>query len=408
MLKKHFTILVLLALMTVGVFAQSIPSGTGRYEALGNSPFILDAASDMYSNPVWNNYYRNYAFGDIGSGYVNDFQLNGQFGGVTVGFKKWNLGLIVNKRMDVFNRFYDDSTYRPAGTPIVPVELLIGYTLNKNLFLTLAPYYSGWSYSQTTTDLNNPDIDNASSSLGAKLGVLYFVKKGWVEGVVTFGMNKFKDVTTVGDPSVTTTTENDGGIDLGVNLRAWIIANKTTKLAFIPVLGFETYSWNGKSTTGSVSSTGIKHSYLNLNAAAGLNLPISDDIQIAGGLSFFMNSTKVDSGSYEAKETITLLPGFNLAGEFQIADWLTGRAGFSKGMYSGKSTYSGTGYTNEYKWKWEPDVVQTVSLGAGFHVGRFSLDATVAEAWVKRGPYILSGQPTDMFGVVSASYNFNK
>jgi hypothetical protein len=51
---------------------------------------------------------------------------------------------------------------------------------------------------------------------------------------------------------------------------------------------------------------------------------------------------------------------------------------------------------------------QTVSLGAGFHFGRFSIDATVSERWLKQGINFVSGQSTDLFGVVSASYNFAK
>jgi len=62
---KHFLAVMLLFVMAVCSFSQSIPSGTGRYAALSNSPFILDAHSDMLSNPAWNNYYRNYAFADL-------------------------------------------------------------------------------------------------------------------------------------------------------------------------------------------------------------------------------------------------------------------------------------------------------------------------------------------------------
>jgi hypothetical protein len=61
MLKKHLAVM-LLFVMAAGVFSQSIPSGTGRYEALGNTPFILDAATDIFNNPSWNTQYRNYSF----------------------------------------------------------------------------------------------------------------------------------------------------------------------------------------------------------------------------------------------------------------------------------------------------------------------------------------------------------
>jgi hypothetical protein len=112
MLKKHLVVLLLLV-MAVGASAQSIPSGTGRIEALGNSPYILDAATDIYNNPVWTGYYRNYAFGDIGrdivstgEGTTSDFQLTNQYAGVSFGVsKKLSLGLILNKRNDVWNNF---------------------------------------------------------------------------------------------------------------------------------------------------------------------------------------------------------------------------------------------------------------------------------------------------------------
>jgi hypothetical protein len=53
------------------------------------------------------------------------------------------------------------------------------------------------------------------------------------------------------------------------------------------------------------------------------------------------------------------------------------------------------------------DNTQTVSLGAGFHFGRFSIDATVSERWLKSGINFVSGTNNDLFGVISASYNFN-
>ena len=80
---KHFLAVMLLFVMGVGAFSQSIPSGTGRYTALGSSPFILDASTDIYNNPAWNNYYRNYAFGDLNQfGESDNFDGNA---GVTLG-----------------------------------------------------------------------------------------------------------------------------------------------------------------------------------------------------------------------------------------------------------------------------------------------------------------------------------
>jgi hypothetical protein len=413
MLKKHLAVMLLL-FMAVGAFAQSIPSGTGRYEALGNSPFILDAATDINNNPAWNTQYRNYAFGDIGRSVISDFELSDQYAGATFSLgKKLNLGMILNKRDDSWDAFNIDGwggNNVGVNSPIVPFKGLIGYTASKNFHVGLAPYVAMWSFDSTTTgDSNAVNYDQSGTALGGTLGFIYMIKKGWVEGALEFGMNSYKSEFTQG--SNTTTYESEGGIEFGAGFRAWIYPKTNSKLAVVPVLGFSTYSWNPKVTSGSTTVTGLNYSWLNLNGGVGINLPVMDDIQIAGGLVVEYNSYKADSGSYEFKSTDFILPRFHLAGETHIADWLTARFGYSRAVNMNKEETTSGPVTIESNHKWANDrsnsSVQTISLGAGFHFGRFSIDATVSEKWLKEGINFVSGRQNDLFGVVSASYNFN-
>lgn len=404
-MSKHFLAIMFLVFTAAGIYSQSIPSGNGRYNALGNSPFILDASVDIFNNPAWNNYYRDYAFGDLNqNGEFNDFDGNA---GVTFAVgKKWNLGMIINRRQDSWFNFFTDSTYRPGNTPIVPFMGLIGTSVNKNFHVGLAPYVSMGKSEFTSTDTNATTFNNSSSSLGANLGFMYMMKKGWVEGTIRFRMNKFKNESTTA--GVTSTTENDGGIELGVNLRGWFYG-KGKKIAIVPVLGFNTYSFKPTSTSGSTSVSGLNHSWMNVMGGVGLNWPIMDDIQIAGGVTVAYNTAKTDSGSVENKRVDFVAPGFNMALETRIADWITARAGFNKSVDMRKDETTTTTFTNNLP----SDVSSTVSLGAGFHFGRFSIDATVSERWLKRGPFFISGANsgeggTDMFGILSASYNFAK
>lgn len=419
MLKKQLTILVLLV-MAAGVFAQSIPSGTGRYEALGNSPFILDAATDINNNPAWVSYYRNYGFGDVGRSILSDFELSDQWGGFTMSTgKQLTLGLVVNKTEDNWGDFNSnswgtDSSLRPSylgiSDPIVPIKILFGYSANKNLHLGLAPYFRMWSSSYSSSDTNIADYDRSSSSLGASLGIISVMKNGWVEGAVNFRMNKYKSEVTLG--STTTTTENEGGIRLSAGLRGWFTINKSNKLAFVPYLGFATYSWNPKQTSGSTTTNGMSYSSMNLTVGFGLNLPVVDDIQVAGGLSLGYDKEKADSNNVTLESSEFVLPKFNLAAEWSIADWLTARAGFERYIRrrTSNSTYTSSGSTTTNEWKWTDasSGIQTIAIGAGFHFGRFSLDATVSEKWLKEGINFVSGGDTDLFGVISMSYNFNR
>lgn len=403
---KHFLAVMLLFVLGVSTYSQSIPSGTGRYTALGSSQFILDASTDIFNNPAWNNYYRNYAFGDLNQfGEISDFNGNA---GVTFGVgKKWNLGMIINKRQDSWSEFNRDSL-RPGSSPIVPFMGLIGTSLNKNFHIGLAPYVS-MGKSEYTDTSSAQKYTNSSSSLGANLGFMYLIKKGWVEGTIMFRMNGFKNEAT--STGFSSTTDNSGGIELGAKFRAWIYTTKGSKVALVPVLGFSTYSFRPKRTTTSGGTTttdaGINYSMMRVNGGFGLNWPIMDDIQIAGGVTVSYNTSKTDSGSVMNTSTRFIAPAFNMALETRITDWITARMGFNKSISSDKDENTSITYSEMRS----NDNTSTINLGAGFHFGRFSIDATVSEAWLKKGPSFVSGgssQGTDLFGIISASYNFAK
>jgi hypothetical protein len=406
MLKKHLAVM-LLFVVAAGVFSQSIPSGTGRYEAFGNSPFILDAATDINNNPAWTNYYRQYSFGDIGRNAINDFELSDPYAGVTFGVTKTlALGMIVNRRNDAWNTFGGNATNLGINAPIVPFKGLVAYSLSKNFHVGLAPYVAMWKRNYEHSAAT--DTNSSSRSLGADLGVMYNMKKGWIEGTVHFRMNKYERE--IIDTAITITDDNDGGIELGVALRGWF--NTKSKTAVVPVLGFFTYSFTPKNVTGSTTTTGSEYSFLNINGGVGLNIPITDDIQIAGGVVAEYNTFKASfsdtTGTYETKITDLVAPRFHMAVETRIADWLTGRAGFNRAIDMRNSETTAPGLTITEDQLLASSSEQTVSLGAGFHFGRFSIDATVSERWLKQGINFVSGQSTDLFGVVSASYNFAK
>jgi hypothetical protein len=410
-MSKHFLAVMLLVFIAVGTYSQSIPSGEGRMEALANSPFILDASTDMMWNPAWSGYYRHYAFGNIGRNAVGDFELSDQYGGVNFGVsKKLSLGMIINHRMDGYNNMNQDA-WGPSALrvpdPIVPFMGLVGLQVSKNFHLGLAPYVAMSKREVTSSSAQITDTTLKGSSLGANIGFGYMIKKGWVEGAIMFRMNKYSAEYV--DSASTTTIESEGGMEIGARFRAWIYPTKGSKVAVVPLLSFYNMSYNPKLTSGSTTTTGVKYSWMNIGAGVGLNWPIADDIQIAGGVTLGYNTFKADSGSFTYKATDFIAPEFNMAGETRIADWLTARFGFSRSVDMRKEELTVSSTTGEVSTLSPSSSVQTISLGTGFHFGRFSVDATVSERWLKHGVNFLSGgDNTDMFGVISASYNFAK
>jgi hypothetical protein len=283
---------------------------------------------------------------------------------------------------------------------------LIGYNASKDFHLGLAPYIAMWNGKGTFSDTNSTDFDRSSSSLGANLGFVYMIKKGWIEGAIKFRMNKYKSESTQG--STTSTVDNDGGIELGAGFRAWIYPSKSSKVAVVPLLTFSTYSFQPK-LAGPVSATGLNYSWMNFGGAVGLNWPVMDDIQIAGGIGATYNSLKADSNQLEIKSNGLFAPTYNMAVETRIADWLTGRMGFSRHVENYSYTATNPSNTAEFTGTSPSSDVNTFSMGAGFHFGRFSIDATLNESWVKHGiNFISGGDNHDLFGEISASYNFGK
>jgi hypothetical protein len=467
MLKKHLTFLFLLA-MAVSTFAQSIPSGTGRFEALGYNPFILDAATDINRNPAWSTWYRNYAFGDIGRQVTgdenqseestsNEFWLLESYAGVNFGItKQINLGAVLNKEEgQVFGgSFRNYYTNLGLNAPIVPTEILFGWmTANKKFSVGVAPYYASRSTDYTAnltatssgaTLTYDSTFDGSTRIFGGTVGVVGKLKDGLWEANVDVRLNKFKREATLHihytDPTPTTydstanlLDENDGGLELNAMARAFLMVSKPAKVSVVPYVTFGMFNWDPKITITTTPTPTVfnvpqpKNKWLNIGGGVGINMPILDDGLLAGGLSFGLTTEEVngsttynptDTTVTDTKTTSMTFPRFNVGGEWKFTDWLTGRMGYSRGIIRSKVevttkvtsvTNNGTATeTTEANVDSDTPYDQTITVGLGWHFGRFSLDGLVGERFVQRGPNILSGKKNDLFGVVSASYNFNK
>jgi hypothetical protein len=410
-------------------YSQSIPGGTGRYEALGSNPFMLDPVIDMQNNPAWSTMYKNYMFGDIGRNTMvsGQYELSDQYAGINFkAGKDMNLGLILNKRDDFWNDFNShDAGYRAnsrgINEPIVPLQVLFGYATPTFAF-GFAPYYTSWSneqsYVQGTT--SNWINKRSASSLGANIGMILKMNQSeWFEGAVKFRMNSFSfDSTQSISPASSYKLENEGGMEINLGLRGWFMANKPNKVALVPFVTFGIYSWNPKVTAAPTAFSNIlpKYSYMNLDGGIGLNMPVLENGTLATGFSFGYHQAKreiADSTAFVGTSTEFILPKFNIGLEWKFVDWFSGRLGYSRSFNSSsyKETTGGTGaYTWESKLADASNAIQTINLGIGLHFDRFSLDGTVGERLLKNGPFIITntGDKNDLYGVFSASYNFNR
>jgi hypothetical protein len=402
---KLFSIMLLgIMLVSAVSHAQSIPSGTARYEALGYNPFIKDASIDINRNPAWTTVYRNYAFGDLGREVVNQYELTEQFGAVNFGVSKdVALGLVLNKFEDNWTDF--NRVSNGVQRPVVPLKVLFGWQMSPKFALGLAPYYASWSTEHDSTSLNQK---HKSSSLGGTVGILGKMDGGWIEGAVDVKTNKFKNDYTIA--GVNSVYENEGGLQMDIFTRGFFTVNKNLGINLVPYLAFGMYGWN-ETTTPTIAGGYLKFSHMNFRGGIGINMPILGDGMLAGGLTAGYYSFEKKQEVANEKETYTefTLPQFNLGAEWPLTDWLTGRLGYSRAVISTKDEYTtGTAGTWFYSGTGVSDSKQTITAGFGLHFNRFSLDGTVGEKLFKEGFYILTGKTNDMFGMLSVSYNFAK
>ncbi len=328
-------VLFAVVLFTSVSYGQSIPSGTGRYEALGYNPFIKDASIDINRNPSWTTVYRNYAFGDLGRNEVgtDQYQLTDQFGAANFGVTKdLALGIVANKYEDNWTDFtsYGNNTYG-IQRPVVPLKFTLGWQVSPKFALGVAPYFAAWSnqFDSATTALKWN-----SGVLGGTAGVLAKIEGGWIEGAVDVKSHNYKyDQTLAGG---NTLYNADGGLSMNVYTRGFFNINKSLGLNLVPYLNFEMFNWNPTSTENPVVIyPTIKH--MNFMGGIGINMPVLDQGLLAGGLSFGYHSFEYKLAStnpYTQTYTEFVLPKINMGIEWPFTDWLSGRLGYQRAVTS--------------------------------------------------------------------------
>ena len=141
-------------------------------------------------------------------------------------------------------------------------------------------------------------------------------------------------------------------------------------------------------------------------AGAGPMYDLADGTQIAGyGTVGFGSSSHTDE-SQTLKTSALLLPGFKLALEHWMLDWLAFRTGLSSRYYFGfqsrefeddsRANVSATASSYEFLW----------SVGLGVELGNFELNGTVQTPFVTGGPHFIGGTAPGLFALLNATYLF--
>ncbi len=409
-----------------GGFARELALGAGgAYSPNGLYNFNPFLRNDTYLliNPAYIGDFGNYVWGNFDgaqSGATSQTFAGANFE-VT---KNLYLGLLVNTRdalattgaLDEFN-----------GNTLPNIEntlgFLIGYKLSPELTLG-AQIYTGSRTAEDKNEAPNSSSTETSklSTLGFDVGAVYNTAQLRGELAVKVRMNSrsVKEQTSTGGTSTSAEVSLDGGMELGVNARAFYKLNNTYDL--VPTVSFYNVSAKAKIDPAPPTNTeAVESSQTTFEVGLGLNAKTKNALLI-GGISFVnateetktTNLNNVSGDTRTETDKTTLLPRINLGVEYYALDWLTVRLGYFKTMggtesiderrvsntttktTSTRNGASGANYLGDF-----------ISVGVGMHFGDWNMNFAVNETFLRNGPHLVGGNTTSpLFAVFSSSYRF--
>lgn len=412
MYKRYFLIFVLALCLMPLSFAQKTDKlektgGYARILGMGNNPYIIDPFFETV-NPAWGAYYDHFLFGDLGST-AGAFAAGGvgQFASANFRVSQGlTLGALLTR--NDFNGFgiarldpFSVVSKVPGTLPLNNNFELMGTLMLGNTAIGL-----GVAYASTTNESSPGGTAGTTTSSASQFGVnLGLISKLGSNMKLDLGVGFMMPSASLDVPSPGINREASNTI---INAAARLFWDYSSKLSFVPTVNFilQSGSQDVVSGTPATAKSVDLPSTMVLFAGFGINYKVGDFL-LAGGPALVMTKVSQDSTILgpESSTSNLIFPLWNLGVEWKMNDWLVGRLGYIAS--TGKETKETTagGVTNEtVKTIFTPAPGATV--GVGFRLGSFSLDATVNEDVLRQGLNNLGGNGAigATFAYLSASY----
>lgn len=406
MMRRCFTIFVLLFVVGSYGLSQAKPGGIARQISLGGSnlgigvvmnPFIVDDPSRILLNPAQQARYRNYFWWNVGGGTLNglstgDNGYGNQNVGVSFGIgSKLTLGAILSydpsAMAQVANTLQGQAPITIGGVTIPAIPSYVpnanrgaGVTGPQaipslgNVFQILAAYnvgtldlgfafmYGDASSTTTTNPAPNQSTETEASArmFGFTAGMNLDLGSGSSFGASAgLRLDKAKDIVTI-NPVVAGQGGEYSASGTEIMVDARLRLRMSNRVNFVPYAGFLNVTaepTQDAPVNGGVARTDSrKFSTMALGVGAGAEYH-TPTVYVAGGVSFQTASVKMEfsqstppSGSTQTF-TYTAIPVFNIGAEWWFTDWLAGRGGYyrspGKANIKGETTAGGTTTTTE-------------------------------------------------------------
>lgn len=457
---KRSLMLFALILLLVVLISSSAFATLARIRSLGNADYFFKDIYQIYRNPAWLGMYTNSVYGELGTyGYYYDGveqydeTSQGQFLGINYKvYKGLSLGLTLSREVDWMPSEFEifDHWEGEFPAPINGYDILASYDFEK-LHLGVSFYHAGnkedktdaYTREDTTTGdeyyfdrLTENEFSSAITSLTG--GVLFdFDENKCIEGMLRLSFDRSKYDYYYSDTLRSDTYyereiknkiyETDGGTRIEFGARAFWEIIESFQLVPLFAFGTESISLDSmvidfyrdsdpfpdeRADTASGKSGDLKKNYLFFGLGGNLKL---DKGMVAGGLNLTRVKTTDERGARGTVEhTETFMPGFNLGVEYELTKWLVARIGMEK--WFGSSEVKSDSAYSDPPWLYESHYnlkdrfsnypEDFIGLGVGFKFSKFKVDATVGENSLFEGTYLLSGRERNLFGTLSAIFEF--
>ncbi|NWF90744.1 MAG: hypothetical protein HXY50_14955 [Ignavibacteriaceae bacterium] len=408
MFKRYLLISVLTLSLIPMSFAQKTDKmektgGYARILGMGNNPYIVDPFY-VTVNPAWGAYYDHFVFGDLGS-------TAGAFAAGGVGqFASFNfrvnsdltLGALLSR--NDFNGF-GIARLDPFGI-VAQVPQTIALNNNLELLATLnlgnTVVGLGVAYASTSREQDPAGSTDKTTASASQIGInLGLISKLASNMKLDLAASLMLPGASFEPPSPGLTIEGSNTV---INVAGRLFWDYSSKLAIVPTVNFILGSGSiDVPSTATSTKTEDLPSTMVLVAGLGINYKVGDFL-LAGGPAFAMTKVSQDSNSLgnESSTSNTIFPLWNLGIEWKMNDWFVARLGYiaSTGSQSSETTVGGeTGESSQTIFVPAPGA----TVGIGFRLGSFSLDATVNEDVLRQGLANIGGNgPT--LAYLSASY----
>ncbi len=274
-----------------------------------------------------------------------------------------------------------DSAINRSGAPFAPhsfhpfFDVILAKKFGK-IALGIKYETGGLSYSEDKPEGDTLDLNKNINFSGYGAGISLLFSSFYADLSYILRQSGFEYKT------FSETYCNKGGTQHNISLRFSILPSEA--IEFPVFLKYSTVGtgWEHFINDSLIADETIE--FFSISGGAGVVYHPFENVSLLSALKYEENKERYISET-SVEKNVTSFPLFIFAGETRIWDWLCGRIGVIKRIYTVKTTEDQNIYNNKFS-------VYDLRTGLSFILNDFQIDVELSDDFVFKGPFFLSGK----------------